>query len=57
VLNGVKFDQMSPEERGGTYRYHGVVLIRISRNEITYWREYQHISPLAWEEFVGVTKF
>lgn len=41
----------------GTYRYHGVVLIRISRNEITHWREYQHISPLAWEEFVGVTKF
>jgi len=41
----------------GTHRYHGMVLIRISGKEITHWREYQHISPLAWEEFVGVTKF
>ncbi len=41
----------------GTHRYHGVVMIRVSPAGITHWREYQHISPLAWQEFVGVTKF
>jgi hypothetical protein len=41
----------------GTHRYHGVVLIKVSGTGITHWREYQHISPLAWQEFVGVTKF
>jgi hypothetical protein len=41
----------------GTHRYHGVVLIRVSGAGITHWREYQHISPLDWEEFVGTTKF
>jgi hypothetical protein len=41
----------------GTHRYHGVVLIKVSETGITHWREYQHISPLAWEEFVGITKF
>jgi hypothetical protein len=42
----------------GTYRYHGVVLIKISNNnQITHWREYQHISPLAWEEFISSTSF
>ncbi|HJY87932.1 MAG TPA: hypothetical protein VKE24_13945 [Candidatus Acidoferrales bacterium] len=40
----------------GTHRYHGVVLIKVSETGITHWREYQHISPLAWEEFVGITK-
>jgi len=41
----------------GTHRYHGVAMIRVSPAGITHWREYQHISPLAWQEFVGVTKF
>jgi len=41
----------------GTHRYHGLVLIKVSGTGITHWREYQHISPLAWQEFVGVTKF
>jgi hypothetical protein len=41
----------------GTYRYHGIVLIKVSEAGISHWREYQHISPLLWEEFISATKF
>src|SRR5512146_1167050 len=41
----------------GSYRYHGVVFIKVSTAGITHWREYQHISPLEWQAFVGITKF
>ncbi|HXZ81110.1 MAG TPA: nuclear transport factor 2 family protein [Terriglobales bacterium] len=41
----------------GTYRYHGVVLIKLAGDKITHWREYQHISPKGWREFVGATWF
>jgi hypothetical protein len=41
----------------GTHRYHGFVLIKVSGDKIVRWREYQHISPLEWEEFVQATKF
>ncbi len=35
----------------GTHLYHGVVLIRLEDDRITYWREYQHTSELDWESF------
>ncbi len=35
----------------GTSRYHGTAWIRIQRDEITVWREYQHRSEQSWEEF------
>ena len=41
----------------GTYRYHGTVLVRVVGGVITHWREYQHVDPRAWEDFVGGTRF
>jgi hypothetical protein len=41
----------------GTHRYHGVTLIRVADGKITHWREYQHIDPRPWEEFVSSTAF
>ena len=41
----------------GTHRYHGFVLIKVSGDKIIRWREYQHISPLEYEEFVKGTQF
>ena len=41
----------------GTHRYHGFVLIKVAGDKIVRWREYQHISPLEWEEFVRATMF
>src|SRR5262245_47684821 len=33
----------------GTYRYHGVVLVRLKDNKIFRRREYQHIDDRDWE--------
>lgn len=41
----------------GSHRYHGVALIRLENGRITHWREYQHIDPRAWPEFVAGTEF
>jgi ketosteroid isomerase-like protein len=41
----------------GTYRYHGVVLIRLKDNKIWRWREYQHIDDRDWNTFVSQTMF
>lgn len=41
----------------GTHRYHGVALIQVNGNVISRWREYQHISPLEWEDFCSGTTF
>jgi hypothetical protein len=41
----------------GTYRYHGVVLIRLKDNKIWRWREYQHIDDRDWKTFVSSTLF
>jgi hypothetical protein len=41
----------------GTYRYHGVVLIRLKDNKIWRWREYQHIDDRDWKTFVSSTMF
>ena len=37
----------------GHHRYHGAVVVRIEGDIITGWREWQHISELDWDEFVG----
>jgi hypothetical protein len=36
----------------GTHRYHGVTLIRLKDDQIISWREYQHIDPREWEDFI-----
>jgi hypothetical protein len=41
----------------GTHRYHGLVLIKIEEGRIKQWREYQHIDPREWEEFIRATAF
>ncbi len=41
----------------GTHRYHGVALIRLENGLITHWREYQHVDPREWEEFISGTGF
>lgn len=41
----------------GTHRYHGLVLIKVSGGRFSHWREYQHISPLPWEDFCSGTSF
>lgn len=41
----------------GTYRYHGVVLIKVEDDQISHWREYQHIDPREWPEFTAATAF
>lgn len=41
----------------GTHRYHGVALVRVDGGLITHWREYQHIDPRPWAEFIAGTGF
>lgn len=41
----------------GSHQYHGVALIQIRDRLISRWREYQHVSELDWETFVGATAF
>jgi hypothetical protein len=37
----------------GTHRYHGAVIINVTGDAITRWREYQHIDSREWEEFAS----
>jgi hypothetical protein len=41
----------------GTHRYHGLVLVKVNGGKFSHWREYQHISPLEWEDFCSGTDF
>jgi hypothetical protein len=41
----------------GTHRYHGVVIIKVQNDKITRWREYQHIDPRHWQDFISGTAF
>jgi hypothetical protein len=41
----------------GTHRYHGLVLIKVTDDRFSHWREYQHISTLEWEDFCAGTVF
>src|SRR5258705_201997 len=41
----------------GHHQYHGTVLIKVANGRITHWREYQHIDPRPWENFVGTSRF
>ena len=41
----------------GTHRYHGVVIIKVQHDRITRWREYQHIDPRDWQNFISGTAF
>ena len=34
-------------------RYHGLVLIRVAQGLVTEWREYQHVSDLDRNAFIG----
>jgi ketosteroid isomerase-like protein len=36
---------------------HGIVIVKISDNKISNWREYWYESELDWERFVGENKF
>ncbi|MBI3654208.1 MAG: hypothetical protein HY231_24520 [Acidobacteria bacterium] len=38
-----------------THQYHWTVWMRLSAGKISHWREYQHIDPREWHEFVGTT--
>jgi ketosteroid isomerase-like protein len=62
VWHSVIFDESSQTGAAeytyeGTYRYHGVVLIRLKDNKIWRWREYQHIDNRDWQTFVSSTMF
>jgi hypothetical protein len=37
----------------GTHVYHGLVLIRVDDDLVKEWREYQHVDPRPWSEFVS----
>jgi hypothetical protein len=41
----------------GANTYHGVVVIRLRDDLIANWREYQHRSDLAWEDFTALNPF
>jgi hypothetical protein len=41
----------------GTHRYHGAVIIKVQNDKITRWREYQHIDPRDWQDFISGTAF
>jgi hypothetical protein len=38
-------------------RTHGIVIVRIVAGRIANWREYEHESPLDWEQLVGSNRF
>ena len=38
-------------------RTHGIVIVRIAGGKIANWREYEHVSPLDWEQAVGDNTF
>lgn len=35
----------------GTQQYHGVTIIQVTDGLFSRWREYQHVTPLDWQEF------
>ncbi len=41
----------------GTYKYHGVAIIKVYADKITHWREYQHTDPRDWQAFTSGTAF
>jgi ketosteroid isomerase-like protein len=41
----------------GRGQYHGIVIVRCRDGRISHWREYQYVSDLPWEEFVGPSRF
>jgi SnoaL-like domain len=41
----------------GHHRYHGLVLVKLEADLVSHWREYQHVSPLDWEDFTKETRF
>ena len=41
----------------GTHTYHGVVLIKLKKDQISGWREYQYIDSRTWSEFKSTTNF
>jgi hypothetical protein len=41
----------------GTRTYHGVAVIRLRKERISNWREYQHPSDLDWESFTALNRF
>ncbi|MFH1143896.1 MAG: nuclear transport factor 2 family protein [Candidatus Eisenbacteria bacterium] len=62
VLHTILFDEQRQVGAAeytyrGTHTYHGVALIRLEAGKIAQWREYQHIDPRPWIEFVGKTAF
>lgn len=38
-------------------RTHGIVIVRIVGGRIANWREYEHASPLEWEQMVSDNRF
>ena len=38
-------------------RTHGIVIVRIAAGRIMNWREYEHESPLDWNQLVGANRF
>jgi SnoaL-like domain len=40
----------------GTYRYHGVTIVRLAGDKICKWQEYQHIDSRDWVEYASGKK-
>jgi hypothetical protein len=38
-------------------RTHGIVIVKIVNGKIGNWREYEHQSPLSWQELIGDNAF
>jgi hypothetical protein len=38
-------------------RYHGIVVVKITRGKISNWREYQYKSDMEWKNFIGKNQF
>jgi hypothetical protein len=41
----------------GRNRYHGLVIVKVEDARIARWREYQYVSDLDWDAFVGDSRF
>jgi hypothetical protein len=39
------------------HRYHGLVIVKITGDTISHWREYQYPSSLDWADFAGGNQF
>ena len=40
----------------GHRRYHGAVIAKVEAGKVVDWREWQHVSDLDWDEFVGTRR-